>query len=77
MKIATNRDPVSISHPTTGSFLVVKRGDEFTDDDPIATDPGTAWLFAEVEDRGPVLSTPIEDASARPGAVRRTPRSGR
>ncbi len=77
MKTATNRDPAAISHPDTGAFLVVKRGDEFDDNDPIATSAGTAWLFAVEDEPQEIRSTPIEDATARPGAARRTPRAGR
>lgn len=75
MRTATNRTVVVVRHPVTDQFVSVKRGDEFADTDPIATDPGHAWLF-EDEEAPPaeVTSVPIpqvEQATRNPGEARR------
>jgi hypothetical protein len=70
MKTALNRSPVVVMHPVTGQGVVVKRGDEFADDHPIATDKQHAWLFEETPDPEDVRSVPIEQATRRPGEVR-------
>jgi len=71
MRVATNRDPASVRHPSGGLFVAVRRGDEFPDDDPLVTSPTTKWLFAE--DSPAETRTVVEDATARPGAARRLP----
>jgi len=51
MQRVTHLSPVSISHPVTGQFIAIKRGDEFPDDDPIVV--ANAYLFVpDDEDTG-------------------------
>jgi hypothetical protein len=66
MKRVTHLQPVSVSHPLTEQFVTVKRGDEFSDSDPIVSE--FPWLFTPdpVEDD----QRPIETASAAPGERR-------
>jgi len=61
---------VSISHPDSGQFITVSRGDQFDSSDPIVKH--FPWLFAPVPDiETDAGGRPIEDATSFPGKSRR------
>lgn len=65
-------NPVAVSHPLTQQFVVLSRGKEFDDNDPIVTE--FAWAFEAQPAPETVDSVPIETATRAPGERRTTRR---
>ena len=58
MATVTHASPVAVSHPVSGQFITLARGQEYDDSDPIVK--AFRWAFEQ----------PVEQATAAPGEKR-------